>query len=763
MSCQQFATSALVLVQPTCLLQHVLNFFCCLLQGLSGCNLLQRLDASGNCLSTFPASLHLPMLQQLDLSSNRFASWPDLPPMPHLRQLSVADNQIVQLQRLAGCLQLQALDVSFNQLAGLQRCLACVAGAPSLQQLQLHDNPCCTVAGMGWQQQQQQLGQPGQVGDAAGSGNTWYRQQVVAALPWLQQLDRDELYVQRNSQLLQQLSWQQEQGHCTGSLQQAMAVGHAIASRGMFGVKLMRQIRSGSIQLGLPLQQAVAAAAATARESGAAGSASRHLQDVGYACPAGLAAATAAAWLPHLTHAASAAGCAAVGLWPSQLDQATQQQQLQQQLPSKHITCAAAGTPADSGGGGGSSSSWAEQVQQQWSYSTRAMLVFWQAQEQQQQQQRVASKHQHLSGAGYHADMSQHATVAVLPPATAAAAAAAAEAEAAYCGVAEMCMDHRHLEELTNQPFSQHQQQLLQHTQYAAQQAALVSNTAVLLQCSWRARCVRLHYKQQLQQYQQQQVLAAAAEPLQSMWRGRQARQLTVLMREQRQQELMQGAAARHAAAARIQAAVRGFGVRRRLRAALAAACSSTGGAAAAGAAARGVWLGLEASSWDDDDFGGVADDFVSMPPALLQELMHPQLQGSGSGSGWVLDASNSGSSSGSQGGQAAGNTTSFQVLAAATSSSYGALAPALAAQPSAPHRATSSSDAQHHDHRDEGSTADVGDVEPAPDSPETGHAAAAGGGGAAAAAAARHEAKLQQLMQEWGFTDRATAEVYYR
>jgi hypothetical protein len=325
-------------------------------------------------------------------------------------------------------------------------------------------------------------------------------------------------------------------------------------------------------------------------------------------------------------------------------------------------------------------------------------------------------------------------------------------------------MDHRHLQQLTSQPCSQHQQQLQQHAQYVAQQAAVLSNAAELLQCSWRARCVRLQYKDQLQQYQQQHVLAAAAACLQSMWRGRHARQLAVLMREQQQQEVVEGAAARHAAAARIQAAVRGFGVRRRLKAALAAACSSSGAAAAAAAAGahRGIGLGEEASSWDEGDFEGVADDFVSMSPALLQELMQPQLHGSGS---WALHGS-SGSSSGQVLGQATGDTSGFKVLAAASSSSYGALTPAaaLAAQlAAAPQHVTSHGDAQRLDCHDDGNGTDAGDVQPEPESPDTGHAGAAASGAAAAAAAARHEAKLQQLMQEWGFTDRATAEAYYR
>jgi hypothetical protein len=325
-------------------------------------------------------------------------------------------------------------------------------------------------------------------------------------------------------------------------------------------------------------------------------------------------------------------------------------------------------------------------------------------------------------------------------------------------------MDHRHLQELTSQPCSQHQQQLLQHAQFVAQQAAVLSNAAELLQCRWRARCVRLQYKDQRQQYQQQQVLAVAAVCLQSMWRGCQARQLALLMREQQQQEVAEGAAARHAAAARIQAAVRGFGVRRRLKAALAAACSSSGasaGTAAAGAAPRGVGLGVEASSWDEGDFEGVADDFVSMSPALLEELMQPQLHGTGNS--WALHASSSSTTTGGQVlGQAADDTSSFKVLAAASSSSYSALtpAPALAAQPAARHPVTSLGHVC-----DDGDNNEVGDVEPEPDSPDTGHAAAAAASGAAQpqAAAARHEVKLQQLMQEWGFTDRATAEAYYR
>jgi hypothetical protein len=363
------------------------------------------------------------------------------------------------------------------------------------------------------------------------------------------------------------------------------------------------------------------------------------------------------------------------------------------------------------------------------------MLVFnhaqRQRQQQQQQQQHAGNTIEPHIPAGASVQPTRHAAGTHLFLSLAAAEAGAA---------AGVCLDRTHLQELNSQPRSQHQQQLIQHPQYAAQQAAVLSNAAELLQASWRARCIRLQYKQQLQQHLQQQVLAAASVTLQSMWRGCQARQLAVLMRQQRQQQLVECAAAKHAAAVRIQAAVRGFGIRRRLKAALAAAT----------AAQASAELGAEASSWDDE-FEGVADDFVSMSPALLQELMQPEVQGGGGS--WALHAAGGSSS------QSAGGDAGYKVLAAATSSSYSVMqAAAGAAQPPLP-LPPSVQPASALSIGRSGCSGEecVGDDDlPAPDS-------AAGHPAAASAAAVRYEAKLQQLMQEWGFTDRATAEAYYR
>jgi hypothetical protein len=711
---------------------------------LSGCNLLQRLDASGNCLDSFPAALHLPLLQQLDLSSNCFTAWPSLPPLPHLQQFSVADNQIVQLRRLDGYLQLQTLDVAFNQITDLQHSLACLAGMPCLQQLQLHDNPCCNITVPEWQQQQGL----GHAGNEAESSAAWYRQQVAAVLPWLRQLDRDELYVGPSNQQLQQLPWQQQQqqqqqaggGSACRSLTQAAAIGKVVASNAVLGVELLRQLRKGSVSVGQPVQQAAnetpAGEQQLAAGYAAAGcrSSSRPLQQLGYGCSADMAAATAATWLPSLTAAASATAGAAPACWPNLQGQVGGQVlgQLQQhlQLAGSHTAQEAAGSPTRC-------SSWLQQAEEQWSYSTRAMLVFHQAQQQQHQQK--GSLLQPLKTAEHPNNQTPHAFGAMHSMAAAAAKQAAEDPNPL------MCLQHKNLQELSFQPPIQHQQQLKQHPEYAAQQAAVLSNAAAHLQASWRSRCVRLQYNKQLQQHLQQQELAAAAVCLQSMWRGWRARQLAVLMRErQQQQQLLGHSAARHAAAVRIQAAVRGFGVRRRLKAAL----------AAAGASGRCKGLGAEASDWGNE-FEGVTDDFVTMSPVLLQELMQPEVHSSSSSSSsWVLYAGQSSSSSSSS--QVAGDKAGYTVLAAATSSSFAATqGAAISAQVMAqPAPVVDQVVAQS------SSACSVNGNDQLMPGSEASAAAAVGSGGAAAA---RYEAKLQQLMQEWGFTDRATAEAYYR
>lgn len=182
------------------------------MQGLETCHLLQVLLAPNNTIKELPRTSlqHCPLLRRLDLSGNHLSALPSLPPLPHLAALLLSDNGISTLAPLKGAAlpQLQHLDLSFNALSGVG-CVGCLSGLASLVCLQLHDNPVARVGG--------------------------YAAAVVQQLPWLQELDRQQvgsLPGQQQGQRQRQV-WghQHEQQQQQQPAQHAEQAGHAPQGR----------------------------------------------------------------------------------------------------------------------------------------------------------------------------------------------------------------------------------------------------------------------------------------------------------------------------------------------------------------------------------------------------------------------------------------------------------------------------------------------------------------------------------------------------
>ncbi|CAG9464208.1 unnamed protein product [Pedinophyceae sp. YPF-701] len=134
------------------------------LEGIEAFPILQVLVASRNRLDAFPP-LRSPLLKELALSGNCISCVPPLPFLPHLADLRLDDNDIVSVAPLRGLPSLRTLILSFNGLADAEQIAACLAHAGTLSALQLNDNPVAALPG--------------------------YRERMLAALPWLRELDHE--------------------------------------------------------------------------------------------------------------------------------------------------------------------------------------------------------------------------------------------------------------------------------------------------------------------------------------------------------------------------------------------------------------------------------------------------------------------------------------------------------------------------------------------------------------------------------------------
>jgi len=769
------------------------SFLAVVVQGLAGCHLLQHLDASENRLASFAGDVHLPLLQHLNLSSNAFSCWPSLPPLPHLRHLSLADNQLQRLPQLRGMLQLKHLDLAFNALEDLAACIAALQPLPQLLDLQLHDN------GFHLHPQDVQAAQGPVWADLAAAGaahaaaayEAWYRQQVSAGLPWLLKLDNEEidpaerlgwqgqpaepLRRQQLQQRLQHLA-RSSSGSLAQQLSQRVAAGQLIASSTLPSMWLLQQLRAGCIgSLGVALQtiQTGPATAAAVGSDGHPAAIGDRTQ--GHAAAATVITAQSAAallfcpsgwqlsghpqllqqWKQLQSNAAPVAANSSVTLMSDQRAGRMPCTHLQQALGhlqhAPRCSSCCRSTPDSSSAGVGNNRSigpspcscpaWLHLIEVVWCCSTRAWLVELQAQQQAGCQRR--SRHLQLAGTRSSVCTSE------------------ASAGAADAGDA-IVTARQHLLELRHQSCHMHQQQLEGFPGFNSAWRANVTAATVLLQSCWRARVVRMQYRQQLQEQRQQQDLADAAVVLQSLWRARQCRLAVKVL--QRQQAAAVGVAAA-AAAVRIQAAVRGHKVRQRLRAALAAAraaahqpnsrnaqsqqmhstASAAPGAVPEGSSVQGVHMAAcsdsMAASDDEWDLDGVPDNFVCLQEELLDDdLLLP-------GSDLGMQPQQRQQLTGPRG------STPLEPALKRTEERAGDLqscqSPAGAVQGASQATRT-------------GLTAG---------GPVTGPAAAAAAAMAdqqaeglhGTASSSHSEAKITALMAEWGFTDRGTAEAYYK
>ncbi len=295
-------------------------------------------------------------------------------------------------------------------------------------------------------------------------------------------------------------------------------------------------------------------------------------------------------------------------------------------------------------------------------------------------------------------------------------------------------MAQRHLQQLIAPP-SMQQQVLHAQPAFARRVAALKSMVeataaSTVLQSAWRGKVQRARLAAE-----RWAALAAAAVALQSSWRGRAVRAGGEIQR------LRSAAAARRAAAATaLQAAWRGRRVRRRLAEALAAAGRGAGGGGCI---------------YEEDSFSGVTGDFLQLSPGLEAELLG--LGGSGFAAGpFVAPVAASAS-----GPAASSPAAEAQVDAAATVK--GSLADTASGTCGRGGRSGSRSGSGSDDGGSNGTDggdddqADGGSVQICESSVDD------AGGRSQQARAARLELKLRALMQEWGFTDLATAKAYYK
>jgi hypothetical protein len=318
-----------------------------------------------------------------------------------------------------------------------------------------------------------------------------------------------------------------------------------------------------------------------------------------------------------------------------------------------------------------------------------------------------------------------------------------------------------------HQSCTDHQCLLLPSPVYAEQQQSVLVAAALRVQCMWRGTAARQHYRRQ-------QLWTSAAVTLQCCWRGVLARHVSACLHQEQQRHRFEtDASLQHGAATTIQAAIRGHTVRQRLKRALAAASqgqhllssnhsnhnpvakhgAGESSSTALPSAGKSAVVAAAAAADDDADcadYLGVLDNFVWFTPELL-ELMNPPATAVAESTGPLpphlplpVFAAGAGTES------LTGSNSPFHSLQNGAAASPVNIASSLT-DSAAP---------------DSGLAASV----------PVGVAAAAGGvrltdmtgfegvdPAAANYGATRYESKLQSLMQEWGFTDRATAEAYYR
>ena len=82
---------------------------------------LQRLDLSGNHLTSIPDLGGLANLQELDLSNNQLTSIPDLAGLSNLKWLNFRNNQLTSIPNLGELANLQKLNLDYNKLTSIQK------------------------------------------------------------------------------------------------------------------------------------------------------------------------------------------------------------------------------------------------------------------------------------------------------------------------------------------------------------------------------------------------------------------------------------------------------------------------------------------------------------------------------------------------------------------------------------------------------------------------------------------------------------------
>ena len=329
-------------------------------------------------------------------------------------------------------------------------------------------------------------------------------------------------------------------------------------------------------------------------------------------------------------------------------------------------------------------------------------------------------------------------------------------------------------------PLMPYQEELCLHSCYARGEAEVVAAAAAVLQTGWRARCERLSY-QKLRDGARDGGLVDAAVCLQAAWRGRVVRKAgevgvlrraaaaaleaaAVAAQEEQKMEMQR------AAVVMIQAAVRGHGVRRRLKAALEAArkvdcregCAEKGEAAVGGALGRSWSFG---ESWEAEEGEGA---WWHAP----EKLLGGQFAGGGSvkGAAASVGVSGAGAAMPVAAAAAAQETDEAQVREASTNG----LKLQRAQEKSAPAAVVKSAGGENSS-KGLVSSKSRGVERPAGSSitgDSSGEDEGMGQGESEAGSPSRksnpnrreaYEAKLKAMMVEWGFKDMATAEMHYK
>jgi len=295
-----------------------------------------------------------------------------------------------------------------------------------------------------------------------------------------------------------------------------------------------------------------------------------------------------------------------------------------------------------------------------------------------------------------------------------------------------LLMAERHLKELL-EPAATWQQIAMVHPAYqrrlsSMQAAAAMEAAATALQSAWRGAEQRARLAMV-----RKAVLVDAAICLQAAWRGRVARMGGQL-------RALRAAAAdqRRSAATVLQAAFRGWRVRQKLASALRAARS--GGRGCSGSTAVCVGSSGVHSEDSEDSLEDVPEDFLQLSPALEAELLGLVSLNHCWGLGLAAGTDNP-AVHGSDGTAVARGA----VDAAGSSSSTSLQRREQASRPQEGASSSSSSNSSSSEEDDDQASPTCCDGSPQ------------------AKAAARLDAKLQNLMAEWGFADLATAKAYYK